>query len=286
MTVAEVLREAARNLAAVSDTARLDAELLMAEALGVSRSSMLLRHMHDRVPGSFAVLVARRLAHEPVAYILGRQEFYGREFTVSPDVLIPRADSETVIRAALEECPEQEAKRIRVLDCGTGSGALLLTVLAEREQAEGIGIDRSAAALAVAEQNAARLGLDGKVRWLAADWHAPGWAEGLGRFDLILANPPYVEDAAPLEPSVRDWEPHGALFAGVEGLDDYRVLLPQLPALLARGGVAVVEIGAKQGSAVSAIARAAGFTARVAPDLAGRSRALVLAFRGWQTALE
>lgn len=271
-TIAAALRDAARRLEAVSDTARLDAELLMARALGVSRGDLLLRHLGDPVPADFAGLIARRIAHEPVAYILGRQDFFGRDFVVGPAVLIPRADSETVVAAALAACPAPE----RVLDCGTGSGALLLTVLAERPGAAGVGIDRSHEALAVARANAARLVPDADVRLVAADWRQAGWDQGLGRFDLILANPPYVEDGAVLSPAVRDWEPAGALFAGPQGLDDYRALIPRLPGLLASGGVAAVEIGAAQAEAVTRIAQGGGMAAALHRDLAGRPRALIL----------
>jgi release factor glutamine methyltransferase len=272
VTVAEALRQAAARLAATSDTARLDAELLMAHALGVSRTDLLLRHMGDAPPEGFAALVSRRAAHEPVAYIVGRKEFYGRDFEVGPGVLIPRMDSETTVAAALEACPVAA----RVLDCGVGSGALLLTVLAERPHAEGVGIDRSAEALAVAGRNAAALGLAGRAELLRRDWDEAGWATGLGRFDLILANPPYVEDDAPIEPDVRRWEPQGALFAGSEGLDAYRILVPQLPALLADGGAAVLEIGAAQADTVSGIAAKAGFSSELRHDLGGRPRALIL----------
>lgn len=270
--VAEALREAARRLAETSDTARLDSELLMAHALGVSRSDLLLRHMQDAPPAGFEALIERRSRHEPVAYILGRKEFYGREFRVAPGVLIPRMDSETTVAAALETCPAPA----RVLDCGVGSGALLLTVLAERPLAEGVGIDRSAEALTAASANAASLGLSGRVQLLRRDWEDAGWAYDLGRFDLVLANPPYVEDEAPIDAAVREWEPPGALFAGAEGLDAYRVLIPQLPRLLAEGGVAVVEIGATQADAVGAIAANIGVTAELHRDLGGRPRALVL----------
>ncbi len=277
MTVAAAIRAAAARLAATSDTARLDAEVLMAHALGVSRSDLLLRHMDGAEPAPFAALVERRMAHEPAAYIVGEQEFFGRPFRVTPATLIPRADSESVVEVALAACPalSQEAGA-RVLDCGTGTGALLLTVLAERHGAHGVGIDRSADAVEVAQGNAAALGLADRAQMVAADWHRPGWAAALGTFDLILANPPYVEDAAPLDPDVAAYEPAGALFAGPEGLDDYRVLIPQLPALLAGGGVAVLEIGHQQVPAVSQIAAAAGFGATVHPDLAGRPRAVVL----------
>lgn len=272
MNVTAALREAAAKLAETSDTARLDVEVLMAHAFGVTRSELLLRHMAEPVPVRFAALVARRQAHEPIAYIVGEQEFYGHSFTVTPAVLIPRGDSEVVVETALKAKPDAR----RVLDCGTGSGALLLAVLAALPAAEGVGIDRSPDALAVASLNAARLGLDSRAALQAADWHQPGWSDGLGLFDLILANPPYVESGAALAPSVRDHEPAGALFAGPEGLDDYRVLIPQLPDLLAPGGAALVEIGAAQAAAVSAIAAGAGLAARLHHDLGGRARALEL----------
>ncbi len=272
MTVAEALRTAAARLAATSDTARLDAELLMAHALDCSRSDLLLRHMADEEPDSFAALVGRRAGHEPVAYITGAQEFYSLELRVDRSVLIPRGDSECVVEAALEASPYAH----HVLDCGTGSGALLLAVLHHLPQARGTGIDASPAALEVARTNAAVLDLADRAQLLQRDWNRRGWAVDLGTFDLILANPPYVEDDAPLDASVRDHEPASALFAGPEGLDDYRVLIPQLPALLNPGGVAVLEIGATQADAVSAIAAASGFSATCRADLAGRPRALIL----------
>lgn len=246
----------------------------MAEAIGVSRSELLLRHGDTAVPDAFGPYLARRMADEPVAYVLGRQDFYGREFIVTPDVLIPRADSESVIAAALEAIPSPR----RVLDCGTGSGALLLTVLAECDGADGIGIDRSSAALAVARENAGRLGVVDRASMLHRDWTLPGWKQGLGRFDLVLANPPYVESDAALAPSVSLHEPAGALFAGKDGLDAYRILVPQLPALLSQSGSAVLEIGATQEHAVARLARAAGFDVETRCDLAGRPRALVLSF--------
>ncbi len=270
MTIAEALREATRRLAATSDTARLDAELLMAEALGVSRSDMLLRHHDGTVPARFADLLRRRVAREPIAYILRRQEFFGLDFIVTPDVLIPRGDSETIVRTALAAAPGAR----RVLDLGTGSGALLLAVLSELPEAQGLGVDASAAALTIARENAANLGLAGRAAMQPGDWTRSGWADDLGRFDLILANPPYVEDNAELDPDVRDFEPASALFAGPEGLDDYRLLIPQLPSLLTQGGVAVLEIGAAQARVVSEIAHQHGFTATAHRDLGDRDRAL------------
>ncbi len=275
MTVAAALRAAAAKLAGVSDTARLDAEVLMAHALRVSRSELLLRHTREPAPESFAALVARRQGHEPVAYITGMQEFFGLPLRVSPAVLIPRGDSETLVEAALAAQPAAR----RVLDLGTGSGALLLAVLAQLPGAGGIGIDRSVRALAVAAGNAAALGLSGRTGFLQRDWTRRQWQAGLGDCDLILANPPYVELAAELAPAVREHEPAGALFAGDDGLDDYRRLIPDIPALLAPGGAALIEIGATQADAVTQIARDAGFAVRLCRDLAGRDRVLKLTAR-------
>ena len=272
MTVGEAIRAAAERLAPVSDTARLDAELLMAHLFGVTRSELLLRHMRDPAPPGFAALVERRMSHEPVAYITGRQEFYGLPFIVTPATLIPRGDSETLVEAALAERPDAG----RVLDLGTGSGALLLAVLAHCRAGQGVGIDRSPEAVAVAARNAEALGLRPQARFLEGDWHAGGWTEGLGTFDLILCNPPYVESAASLDRQVADFEPATALFAGPEGLDDYRVLIPQLRALMNSGGLAVLEIGAEQAETVGALATASGFGAALRRDLAGRARALLL----------
>lgn len=272
MTVGEAIRAAAERLEATSDTARLDAEVLMAHALGVTRSDLLLRHLRDDAPTGIAALVERRLTHEPVAYIIGTQDFFGLTFAVSPAVLIPRGDSEVLVEAALAARPEAR----RVLDCGTGSGALLLAVLASLPGARGVGIESSADALKVAQDNAETLGLSARAELRYADWDQPDWTEGLGRFDLILANPPYVEEAAELAPSVRAHEPAAALFAGLDGLADYRVLIPLLPALLAPGGVALIEIGCTQAAAVSAITAAAGFDAALHQDLGGRPRVLEL----------
>ena len=274
MTVAQALREAALQLEPGSDTARLDAEVLLAEALGVTRSELLLRHMDDAAPEAFAAMVERRMHHEPVAYIVGHQEFYGLDLIVTPDVLIPRADSETLIEAAREAFRDGAPRRI--LDLGTGSGALLLAALTIWPEARGLGIDRSKAALGVASTNAKRLALTDRCELSPLDWKAEGWRAERGRFDLILANPPYVEDGADLSPSVRDYEPATALFSGPDGLDDHRLLIPQLPHLLAENGVAVLEIGPLQAHLATEIGHRAGFSAALREDLAGRPRALVL----------
>lgn len=272
MTVGEAIRAAADRLAATTDTARLDAELLMAHALGMTRSDMLLRAMRDAAPEGFAALVERRAAHEPVAYITGAAEFYGRTFAVQPGVLIPRSDSETLIEAALAASPHPR----RVLDLGVGSGALLLTMLAERPGAQGVGIDASRAAIDVTGKNAIALGIANPWELHLRDWRQAGWTHGLGTFDLVLCNPPYVEADAALDAQVRDHEPASALFAGPEGLDDYRILIPQLRSLMNPQAIAILEIGASQAEAVSALAHAAGFTTDLRRDLAGRARALIL----------
>ena len=275
VTIADALREAAQALEAVSETPRLDAELLMADALGTDRGQMLLMRMRDPVPAGFAERLARRQAHEPVAYILGQQDFWTLSLAVSPAVLIPRSDSETLIEAALEAFPARPPTRI--LDLGTGSGALLLAALSEFPQAMGTGIDASEPALAIARANAETTGLASRAQMLHGDWRRQGWTDALpGPFDLILANPPYIESDAALAPQVMAHEPHSALFSGAEGLDDYRILIPALPALLAPEGVAILEIGASQRAAVSAIAAAHGFSVQCRRDLAGHDRALIL----------
>ncbi|MEE4536935.1 MAG: peptide chain release factor N(5)-glutamine methyltransferase [Erythrobacter sp.] len=272
MRIAEAIRAAASTLSDISDTARLDAELLMAHALGVERSAMLVRQMDDPAPDTFATLVQRRAACEPIAHILGAQEFYGRSFAVSRDVLIPRGDSETLIDAALAFAPAGA----RVLDLGTGSGALLITAVLEIDDAHGTGIDASPSALRIAQRNAQQLGVIGaRARFLARDWTKDGWPADLGTFDLILCNPPYVEEDAELSPQVRDYEPARALFAGTDGLADYRVLMPQLRALMNEGALAMFEIGYSQADAVTALARSEGFVAQLRHDLANRPRCVI-----------
>lgn len=273
MTLALALRDAATLLSSVSDTPRLDAELLMADALGIGRSQLLLRLQELSVPESFAALISRRLANEPVAYITGTQGFWDLDLAVSPDVLIPRADSETLIEVALDAFAANDGPS-RILDLGTGSGALLLAALSAFPRASGIGIDASKAALAVAHGNAKRLGFGERATFRHLSWINAGWAVSLGRFDLILCNPPYVEDEADLKPMVAAYEPHSALFAGPDGLDDYRILVPQLSGLLAPNGAAIFEIGHTQADAVSDLASKAGLSTQLRRDLAGKPRAL------------
>lgn len=272
MTLRNAIRDAAERLAATSDTPRLDAELLAAHALGVTRETLLLGHMDAAVPDGFAALVARRAASEPLAYITGARDFWTITLKVRPGVLIPRPDSETLIEAALSHFGTDGPGS--VLDLGTGSGALLLAALAEWPAARGLGIDRMPDALAIAQENATTLGFADR-----AQFRLGNWGEGIeARFDLILCNPPYVESGAVLAPDVATHEPATALFAGEDGLDDYRVLAPQVGRLLSPGGLALFEIGATQGAAVRALFEAQGFATRLLHDLAGRDRCVAVTF--------
>jgi release factor glutamine methyltransferase len=265
MRVREALAEAAARLAAVSETARLDAELLMAHQLCVERETLLLQRLDEAAPAGFRPLVDRRLAHEPVAYITGRRAFWTIELAVGPGVLIPRPDSETLIEAAIAHFGDRSPRRI--LDLGTGPGTLLLAALDHWPEATGLGVDASLDALAYARRNIIP----------RAEFRLGNWGEGLDeRFDLILCNPPYVETGATLPPDVAGHEPAAALYAGPDGLEDYRRLAPQLPRLLAPGGIACIEIGAGQEKAVAALFAAQGFTIESRRDLRGIVRCLVL----------
>ncbi|WP_260581866.1 peptide chain release factor N(5)-glutamine methyltransferase [Sphingopyxis sp. PET50] len=272
--VADNIRTAANLLAATSDTPRLDAELLMAHALGIERQALLLDPGRYAVPEHYANLVARRMGQAPMAYILGYRDFWTLRIEVGPGVLIPRPDSETLVEACLDFARrEREAGwPKRVLDLGTGPGTLLLAVLSEFPQATGLGVDASEFALAYARDNAEELGLAGRTVFRSGDW-----GEGVDeQFDLILCNPPYIADDEMLMPDVADHEPAEALFAGADGLDDYRRIIPDLPRLLAPDGLAVLEIGATQLISVSKLAEDAGFAVRCRKDLGGRDRALLL----------
>jgi release factor glutamine methyltransferase len=271
--VRAALATAARAFAPVFPTPRLDAELLMAHALGVSRDDVLLRHLDDPEPSGFPSLIERRLAHEPVAYITGTRAFWTIELAVGPGVLIPRADSETLIEAAVARFAGTSGPA-SVLDLGTGSGALLLAALDQWPQASGLGIDASDAALAIAEANAARLGMAARARFVRG-----GWAGDGGAHDLILCNPPYVAAGEPLPDEVARWEPASALFAGKDGFDDYRAIAPLLRRQLAPGGVACIEIGATQAGSAGALFASQGFMVEVRRDLAGLDRCLVLTLK-------
>jgi len=262
--------------AAGIDNPRLEARLLLGHALGVSQEA-LLRDRHVAVDRAvFDVLLARRAAHEPLAFILGHREFWSLDLAVSPATLIPRPETETLIEAAVAAFPDRSAVR-RVLDLGTGTGALLLAALSEFPAAFGVGVDVTPAAAVLAVANAARLGFGDRAAFLCGDWAGPL----AGRFDLVLSNPPYIAsgEIAALMPEVAEFEPRAALDGGPDGLAAYRRIVADLPRLLAPGGVAILEVGATQADAVAGIAAARGFAADTRRDLAGTGRAVVLRAR-------
>jgi release factor glutamine methyltransferase len=269
--VIRALDDATRLLGRTSDTRRLDAELLMAEALHIDRDRLLLSPPDGPVPKRFAKMVGRRAKGEPIAYITGRRAFWNIDLHVGPGVLVPRPDSEVLIASAIEHF-EGTPGPGRILDLGTGPGTLLLASLDVWPTATGLGIDVSRSALSYASANARRLRFEQRLKFKLGNW-ADGVTES---FDLILCNPPYVAEGAELGPGVREYEPDEALFAGETGLDAYRALAPQLPKLLNHGGLAAVEIGPDQGGAVMGLLVRDGLQARIAHDLADRPRAVLL----------
>ena len=270
MTLRDAIGAAARRLNDISDTPRLDAELLAAHALGTSRETLLLWQLDAETPPGMDALIARRALGEPIAYILGRKDFWTIALDVAPGVLIPRPDSETLIEAAVAHFGRKGPDS--VLDLGTGSGALLLAALDQWPEARGVGVDRSELAVATARGNAVRLGMEDRAQILLGDWDA-----GIeGRFELILCNPPYIAEDEALPVSVSDSEPAGALFAGADGLSEYRRLAPRIGGLVAPGGLALFEIGASQGTEVSRIFSAPGHRPRILKDLAGRDRCIAV----------
>ena len=271
-----VARIAERLAAAGVDTARGDAWLLLAAVTGCPRARLMAGGL-DRLTAEqerrLEALVGRRSRREPMAYIVGEKEFWSLPLRVTPAVLIPRPETETVVEAALAQVRDRGAP-LRILDLGTGSGCLLLALLSELPAASGLGVDLSAAALALASINAGRLSLAGRARFEQRSWGA-----GLeGAFDLIVGNPPYVGAAelAILEPEVRTFEPEIALIAGPDGLCAYRALVPDCARLLAEGGAVALEIGQGQGDPVAAILACHGLAVvERRPDLAGMPRCLV-----------
>jgi release factor glutamine methyltransferase len=215
----------------------------------------------------------RRLGHEPVARITGEKEFWGLSLRIGPAVLVPRPDTETLVEAALDQCPRDQA--VRIADLGTGSGAILLALLTERPRATGVGIDISEAAAATARENAARHGLAQRAVFVVGDFTAPLG----GELDLVVSNPPYIACAeiAGLAPEVRDYDPHAALDGGTDGLDFYRRLAAEAGRILGRGGHVAVEIGQGQAAAVESVFARFGFVpaASARADLSGTARALV-----------
>ncbi len=277
MTLRQIVAGVAGRLAAAGiETARSDAWLLLAAATRRERASLMAGGAEALAAAEqtrLDELVLRRSAREPMAYIRGEREFWSLVFQVTPAVLIPRPESETVVEAALAHLKDRRAP-LRLLDLGTGSGCLLLALLSELPRASGLGVDRSAEALTLARANAEHLGLAARARFEQGSWGAG--LEG-GAFDLIVGNPPYVGagELATLAPEVREFEPQIALIAGPDGLCAYRALIPDCARLLAEGGSVALEIGQGQGDAVAALLARHGLRViERRPDLAGIERCL------------
>jgi release factor glutamine methyltransferase len=280
---AALLRDAAVRLEAAGvEEARRDARLLLAEALGVEAHRLILEPQTNVPPAAadrFAGFVAARAARVPVSRILGRREFWGLTFRLSPATLDPRPDSETLVEAVLKAFPNRTAP-LRVLDFGTGTGCLLLAVLSEYPNATGLGIDKAEDAVATASANAVDLGLAGRAEIRLGDWGQGLGGQGVGEpFDIILSNPPYIEAAVvpALAPEVARHDPLLALAGGADGLDAYRRLLPDVARLLAAQGHAFLELGQGQAADVAALAQQCGLMQRALhADLAGIARCLEL----------
>lgn len=272
MSAQQALRAAVERLTAAGvPQAAQDARRLLAEALSIGADRLGL-HLSEALPAAaaakFDTLIEARLRRQPVSQILGRRAFWGRDFRVTPAVLDPRPETETLIAAALAE------PFAHVLDLGTGSGAILLTLLAERPGARGLGVDLSPSALEVCAANRAALGLEARADLAVSDW----FSQVRGGFDLIVSNPPYIAagEMPGLSPEVRDWEPWIALTPGGDGLGAYRVITGGAGESLTAGGRLMVEIGPTQGQAVvEMFARSGLVDLRILPDLDGRDRVVI-----------
>ncbi len=259
------------------DSAALDAKLLMAQGLGCDRVALVsqsARILNSQEREAIEALALRRLNREPMSQILGYKDFWRDRFHVSADVLSPRPDSETLIEAMIAYRLDR-AVAYEILDLGTGSGCLLLSLLREYPKARGLGIDQSAAALAIAEQNALALGLQAR-----ASFSLGNWMQTLqSRYDMVISNPPYIERAEidALEPEVKEHEPMAALSGGDDGLDAYRQILTSLPKVLQPNGICVMEFGVGQEGAVEALAIKNGLKVReIKEDLASIPRAIII----------
>jgi release factor glutamine methyltransferase len=256
------------------ENADLDARLILCAALAIDHAGLVRDpdlHMGLDAATRLQCLVARRLAHEPVSRILGRREFWGLDFAVAPAVLDPRADTEILVEAALALLGARRATPIRILDLGTGSGAILAALLSECPQATGVGIDKSPTGAATAQSNLLRLGLGSRARIVCGNW-----TDALrARFDLVVSNPPYIArgEIAALSPTVRNYDPHLALDGGEDGLECHRALAARAADVLEPAGAVAVECGSGQAQAVAALWLRHGFThMAITRDLAGHER--------------
>ena len=267
--------------AAGIEGARLETGVLIEHVTGLGRVAALTgpgQSIDLAAADEVAGLAQRRSEGEPMAYLTGRREFWSLEFHVSRQTLIPRPDSETLIEAVLAEA-DGLPECLRILDLGTGSGCLLLALLAELPGATGVGVDINDQAVAMASGNAARLGLTGRARFVAADWSdAKAFGGEKGGYQIVISNPPYIADGewAELAPGVRAFEPALALKGGPDGLAAYRAIAARLENLLAPGGLAIFEIGSGQAAAVTNILANQGFKSQnPLQDLTGIDRCII-----------
>jgi release factor glutamine methyltransferase len=278
LTRAEALQSLRRTLAEAGlETAALDARLLLLAATGISATDLITRPDTPLTPEQAEALAAftrRRLSHEPVARIIGEREFWGLPFRLSPETLVPRPDTETLVETALDLLPDRQAP-LRLVDFGTGSGCILVALLHELPLAVGLGVDLSYGALVTARANARGNRVGNRCHFALSRW-----AEAVsGPFDLIVSNPPYIASGVipTLERDVREHDPPLALDGGPDGLEPYRILLREAERLLSPRGLLVVEIGYDQAEAVSGLAALSGLeTLRIAHDLSGNPRCVAM----------
>lgn len=285
--IGDALRIAATQLQAAGVAqARLDARLLLMAAADLSHEDVIRdpdAAMRPEQAQTFAAMIARRVAREPVSRILGRREFWSLEFEITPDTLDPRPDSETLISAALGLIGDRN-RPLHILDIGTGSGCLVLALLSELPHARGAGIDISQGALDVAQRNARRLGFSGRAQFICCDVRSANWMQQAGSpFDIVIANPPYIENAviSGLAPEVTLFDPYAALAGGEDGLDFYRMITTSLVHILCPDGLVVFEAGAGQAEAVRMLLHKAGLvTLDTHTDLGSVARAVTGRFEG------
>lgn len=279
LSIAGIVDAAARTLAqARVESPHLDAEILIAEAAGVTRANLFAGsiELDEETQRRFEALIRRRAAREPLAYIIRRKEFYSLEFEVGPGVLVPRPETETIVDLAVKFAAER--LNCRLLDIGAGCGTIALAIASNAPGVRVVATDISTDALAIAHRNAIRLGLESRARFVHADcWDTLDGGEPLGRFDIVVSNPPYVRDSemARLEPEIRNFEPRVALDGGPDGLDFYRRIVAGLRDHLVAGGAVILEVGKGQADTVAAMLQAAGCVdVSVSNDLSGIPRAV------------
>ena len=265
------------------DSPRLDGELLLSRVLGLERIQLYTqfdRPLSENELKEYKTLLQRRAAREPLAYILGEREFFSLKFKVGPGVLVPRPETEQIVERGLEFLKKHGETPQRILDVGTGSGCILISLLVSDQNSTGLGVDYSEGALRIARENAENQGLNGRVLWQKVDFYQSPLDDLSGPFDLITANLPYVsrEDYSRLQPEVRDYEPKEALVAGPEGLDAFQALFPQWGNLLKPGGLLLLELDDSQSPSLLGLAEKLlpQWEARLWRDLAGHHRVLSL----------